>query len=1082
MKWEKGLIIIFIGCCIHTYARNSSKNELQIKSLNAALKTGFIENKGQIINQYKQPNKEVLYLFNSNGLNVQLKPNGFSYEVIKIAHGSYPLSVDGNKKKLNYNITPASDTISTHRIDILFEGSNKNALITAVEPAANKINYYTSGTIYMVHHYAKIIYHNLYPNIDVECVINNVTEQNNKQELKAIRSNGFKYNFIIHPGGNINDIHMQFSGAYHTALTNNGHITIETAFGSIDESIPYSYQINQNYLETKVKAGFKYLSANVFGITVNKYDPMQTLIIDPTPWVTYFGSTLNEIANSICRDRNGNLFIAGRTASSGNIATTGAHQTTFNGSTDGLIAKISASGIPQWVTYYGGADIDYAYAIAADTIGNIYVSGYTNSITDISTTGSYQPANRGGFDGFIAKFNGSGTLQWGTYYGFNTDDFLNGISVDPGGNLFVLGITSSASGIATAGTYQSVYGGGDNDVFVAKFSNTGARIWATYYGGSSDDYSFDIAADGNGNALISGYTASLNGIASTSAHQTSIGGGYDAFIAKLTSGGDLQWGTYFGGMADDYGFNISADLNNNIIATGYTMSVNGIASTGAYQPVYAGGTDAYIVKFNSSGVRQWSTYFGGSNQDGGYGIGIDINNNILVTGKTASDTAIVTSGAYQSVYGGGTDAFIARLNTAGQLQWSTYFGGSSFDVLNDLISDTSGNLYACGYSSSLNGIATNGAYQTSNGGQDDAVILFLPKLSMIAGISNNTISADQLICSGSIPLPLTGSMVNGGDGSYLYNWLSSLSGPNTGFAMASGINHTMNYFPPVPGTSIWYKRAVMSAGFYDTSVAILISIGNKLKTGFTVNNLIQCIKGNQFIFTDTTGYAGNISRLWTFGNGDTSTLVSPVISYNFSVANSYQIKLVASINGFCADSFSQRIFLINNPVNTFIITGDSIVKKFNTITYSVPPFIGSGYHWLLTNGTGSSTSNTIAIKWNTIGVINLKVVEISGGGCPGDTIYKSITINTATGIDPIETTDQIKFYPNPTNKITTILAAQLTSFYINVFDCFGQLLYHTKNYSNTMQLDLSTYAAGIYSIQITDDNNYTAIHKVHLIK
>ncbi|MEI6595670.1 MAG: hypothetical protein WCO28_08895, partial [Bacteroidota bacterium] len=169
---------------------------------------GFIENKGQIIDQNNQLNSSVLYLYNGNGLHVQLKQSGFSYEVWKMAKGanvaasSQPLA--SGKLAISHQPLAASknplpearsqqliaDSFYIHRVDISFDGANQNAKITSYDPAPDYINYYTTGTseagVTNVHHYKKVLYQNIYKNIDVEFVLN---------------ENKFKYNFIIHPGG-----------------------------------------------------------------------------------------------------------------------------------------------------------------------------------------------------------------------------------------------------------------------------------------------------------------------------------------------------------------------------------------------------------------------------------------------------------------------------------------------------------------------------------------------------------------------------------------------------------------------------------------------------------------------------------------------------------------------------------------------------------------------------------------------------------------------------------------------------------------------------------------------------------------
>ena len=168
-----------------------------------------------------------------------------------------------------------------------------------------------------------------------------------------------------------------------------------------------------------------------------------------------------------------------------------------------------------------------------------------------------------------------------------------------------------------------------------------------------DDYGYSCATDASGNIYLSGYTNSTSGIATTGAHQTTYGGNYDAFLVKFNSSGVRQWGTYYGGTNDDNGYSCATDASGNIYLSGYTRSTSGIATTGAHQTTYGGRFDAFLVKFNSSGVRQWGTYYGGTSDDNGYSCATDASGNIYLSGHTRSTSGIATTGAHQTTYGGG---------------------------------------------------------------------------------------------------------------------------------------------------------------------------------------------------------------------------------------------------------------------------------------------------------------------------------------------------------------------------------------------------------------------------------------------
>lgn len=704
---------------------------------------GFIENKGQILNQNKQQNKEVLYLYNGFGMQVQLKQNGFSYELIKTETSQANACIQQNQKLADMDIeVPAPATLFIHRIDISFVGSKQNGSIIASEPAADFVNYYIPGTdeagAVHVTHYKKIVYQNIYPNIDVEFVLNNKADGR------------FKYNFIVHPGGNPEDIKLRFEGASQTNLTADGNILIETAYGKIEESIPYSYVTSGNAgaassvntsSDKEVHAQFINLqAADLFGIEIPYYDPTKTLVIDPAPWATYYGGTGPDYGSAIATDANGNVFITGTTGSYSAIASSGAHRVTFaeNEVYEAFIVKFNADGVRQWATYYGGTGNDHGYGIATDNAGNIYVTGLTSSDSGMATNGAFQTTYGGGdFDAYLVKFNTTGTRQWSTYYGGAYMDMGRSLATDPDGNI-LLGAESFSSGLASPGAAQST-NGGDNDAMTIKFNAAGSRLWATYFGGGLREVMWTIATDYAGNILITGRTASSNAIATTGAFHTAINGVFDTYIAKYNAAGVLQWSTYFGGPLDEFATGVAADANGNVFITGHTPSTSAIATAGAYQTTYAGGSfDAYIAKFNATGTIQWSTYYGGNDADNGWGIVTDPGGNVFVAGNTFSATGIASSGAYKTTIDGVSDAFILKLNSGGSREWATYFGGSGDESgLLSIARASTGTLLITGQTSSESRLATTGAHQTIFGGNRDAFIAsFNNPDSLLANLSN----------------------------------------------------------------------------------------------------------------------------------------------------------------------------------------------------------------------------------------------------------------------------------------------------------------------------------------------------------
>jgi hypothetical protein len=320
-------------------------------------------------------------------------------------------------------------------------------------------------------------------------------------------------------------------------------------------------------------------------------------------WGTYYGGSGKDNGLGCATDSQGNIYLSGFTYSLNAIATTGAHQSTHGGSgwDDAFLVKFDSNGLRLWGTYYGGNNDEMGDACITDALGNVYMTGYACSISNIATSGAHQSAHASGLeDAFLVKFDSNGLRLWCTYYGGSQLDRGLSTTTDVFGNVYLSGQTASLNGIATSGAHQSTYGGGTWDAFLVKFDSSGLRLWGTYYGGSSSEQGFACATDDFGNVYLSGQTSSLNGIATSGAHQSTYGGGWDdAILVKFNSSGYRLWGTYYGGSDLDVAWGCSTDSSGSIFLAGHTYSMDSIATSGAHQSTYGGGSsDAFLIKFN----------------------------------------------------------------------------------------------------------------------------------------------------------------------------------------------------------------------------------------------------------------------------------------------------------------------------------------------------------------------------------------------------------------------------------------------------------------------------------------------------
>jgi hypothetical protein len=449
---------------------------------------------------------------------------------------------------------------------------------------------------------------------------------------------------------------------------------------------------------------------------------------DSRAWSTYYGASGGENGFSTCTDTFGNVYMAGITSSQSGMASGGFQNSFGGGNVDAYLVKFSSTGSRLWATYYGGPGDEMTFfggkiGIAADDSGNVYLAGLTNSTSGIAANG-FQNTNGGTMNAYLVKFNPAGNRVWATYYG-GTLGYGYDVATDHDGNVYLAGTTFSTTGISSNG-FQNA-SGGSSDAFLVKFNSAGNRLWATYYGGPGSDEGYRVSIDANGNIYLGGFTTSTSGIASNGFQNAYGGGGYDAFLVKFDSTGSRSWATYYGGSGDEMvlyagDIGVETDAIGNVYLAGLTSSASGIAS-GGFQNTYGGGSaDGFLVKFESSGGRLWSTYFGGSDNDRAYDVAVDAAGNVYIAGRTASNNAIA-AGGFQNSYSGGTEMFLAKFNAAGTRLCSTYFGGSGEDFGNSLATDNAGHVYTAGGTENTTGIASGGFQNAYGGGTFDAVLV-----------------------------------------------------------------------------------------------------------------------------------------------------------------------------------------------------------------------------------------------------------------------------------------------------------------------------------------------------------------------
>ncbi|HUI78488.1 MAG TPA: SBBP repeat-containing protein, partial [Bryobacteraceae bacterium] len=517
-------------------------------------------------------------------------------------------------------------------------------------------------------------------------------------------SRRLEYDLVVDPRAETSQIRLRFEGAERIETDANGDIVLRTPTGEWRHSNPQIYQL-RNGVRQKVTGRFVASGPDEIGFEIHDYDHSRPLTIDPTlTFSTYLGGSGQDSATSIAVDTAGNAYVTGWTESLDFPEMAGPRLGNPSG-VDAYVAKLSPVGSLLYVTYLGGSGDDRGYGIAVDSSGEAVVAGWTYS-SNFPTWNAAQPGLGGVRDGFVAKLNSAGTaLIFSTYLGGNAADSANAVALDQQGNIYVAGETASANFPVLNG-FQARIGGG-LDAFVTKFNSAGTRLYGTYLGGIADDRATAIAVDTSGNPYITGSTYSTN-FPVANAFQSTVGGGQDAFAAKVgPAGNTLVYSTYLGGngggaSSPETGNGIAVDSAGCAYVAGTTSSSN-FPTVNPFQSSLSGSQDAFVLKLSASGgALVYSTYLGGSSIDMATAIAADSTGRAYVAGYTASvdfpiANAVQTSGA------GGYDAFLVELTALGNsIAIGTYLGGTGSDSAYGIALDASGNVYLAGQTMSVN--------------------------------------------------------------------------------------------------------------------------------------------------------------------------------------------------------------------------------------------------------------------------------------------------------------------------------------------------------------------------------------------
>ncbi|GAC1464944.1 MAG: SBBP repeat-containing protein [Chloroflexota bacterium] len=576
-----------------------------------------------------------------------------------------------------------------------------------------------------------------------------------------------EYDWIVTPGARVSTIRMGIDGGNNPRIDAQGNLLLAAQQGILLQRAPVVYQQIRGK-RLLVRARYRLVGRHQVGFTIGTYDPMRTLIIDPTLiYATYLGGSNTDGGAGIAVDRKGSAYITGDTLSldfptahpvqgalRSDASCRGLFQQSHGTCVDAFVTKLSPDGSTLlYSTFLGGMLNDYGYALAVDAAGNVYVTGGTSS-TDFPVVHALQSHFGGGGDlgdAFVTKLSPAGDrILFSTYLGGGGDEDGQGIAI-AGGSVYITGRTNS-SNFPVRYALQPRLGGGAcsypfhavgkvpcYDAFVSKMSADGKALeYSTYLGGSRTDFGWAIAVY-RGRAIIVGQTTSVN-IPMVHAVQRSYAAGMcgvpgqeepcnDAYVAELSvSGQSLLVSTYLGGKKDDIAHGVAVDHMGNIVVVGETQSRR-FPTLSALEPRFRGdATMGFVTKFAAAGNRLvYSTFLGGSGIGGdvAYDVALDTAGDAYVVGSTTSSDFPITRAIDGHLSSGGNvqNGFITKITASGSaLVYSTYLGGSDHDLAGSVAVDAAGNAYVTGFATSTNFPTAHPFQRRLTGGTFDVIL------------------------------------------------------------------------------------------------------------------------------------------------------------------------------------------------------------------------------------------------------------------------------------------------------------------------------------------------------------------------
>ena len=956
-----------------------------------------------------------------------------------------------------------SYTIRSHAYQVQFVGASASPEIVPDKALTTYSNYLLgndpSKWASHVKIFQAILYKNVYPNIDV----------------RYYSENGqLKYDLIVNPGGNVNNILMRYEGA-DKLLIKNKELIIKTSVGDVKELYPYSYQFDQIKGKQETTCSYELADKNTVRFKVSNYSKTSTLIIDPTLIFSSFtGSRAGQYGFTATPGPDGSLYSGGIVFGNGFPVSPGAYQSSFqggsaNGGVDMGIFKFSPDGSQRmYATYLGAEGNDYPHSLICDPQGNLVIMGRTYSsrfpgtvfgpggsadicVTKLNTAGtaiigSLRIGGTGADGVNISDLQEGGSINLTSTLRFYGDDSRSEVTLDNAGNIYVAAQSRSGDFKTTGSAFQTGSGGGQDGVVLKIDPTCNNVIWSSYLGGSGDDGAFVIAVNPTSNDIfVGGATVSGNfpGNKAGVYQGSNQGGSTDGFVAQIANdGSSIIRSSYMGTGSFDAVYGIKFDK----LSIPYIMGI----SEGGWPIVnaaYSGGSSCQFIsklRPDLSGFTYSTTFGNGAPRPNispvaflvdrceniyisGWGGWISANgrdpfNMSGVAGMPTTPDALKTITDNHDFY------FIVIKKDAASLLYGTFFGqsGGEGEHVDGGTSryDAQGVIYqaicANCFGSSVGNISvpypiTPGVWGPVNGTGTSNCNLAAAKISFnFAGVAAGPRSYynGAVDTLGCVPFTvvLRDTVLNAK--SYVWSFDDKTPDETT---TNSEVTHTFNAVGDYRVRLIAIDPATCNV--QDTGYVTIHVRSDKADLAFLSAKLPPC-QSLLYKFDNTTTFPATkpfkaSSFTWDFGDGTRVTPGPDTIQHSYASAGTYKTRLILNDTSYCnsPDSIEKEL-RVSPLVDARFETPPSGCAPY-TAVFNNSSLAGQEFYWDFGDNTQSNEVNPVHV-YNNIGNYHVTLKVIDSSTCNiVDSTFMDI------GVHPLPTANfSVAPIPPVTNKPT----------------------------------------------------------------